>query len=83
MIVEEVERTADESDRASHIEFSHNRECLDRIREMAKPESHPDFDGKHCVDCDDLIPKARLGLGRVRCVSCQTNIERAAKQRRN
>jgi len=83
MIFEEIERTADESDRASHIESSHNLECLQRIRELTKPESHPAFDGKHCVDCDDLIPKVRLGLGRVHCVSCQTKIERAAKLRRN
>ncbi len=81
MILEEVERTADESDRASQIEFSHNLECLDRIRLMTRPESHPAFDGAHCVTCDDPLPRERLGLGRVRCVTCQTTIERAAQRR--
>lgn len=39
-------------------------------------ESHPDFDGKHCVECDTEIPAGRLALGKVRCVYCQTIKER-------
>lgn len=35
-------------------------------------ETHPDFDGKHCVDCEIEIPEARLALGKVRCVDCQS-----------
>ena len=42
------------------------------------PETHPDFDGAHCVeaDCGDLIPAGRLSLGRVRCRDCQERVER-------
>lgn len=42
----------------------------------AKPETHPDFDGAHCVDCEVEIPKPRLLMGKVRCVHCQTVLER-------
>ncbi|MFN9030129.1 MAG: TraR/DksA C4-type zinc finger protein [Betaproteobacteria bacterium] len=35
-------------------------------------EEHPDFDGKHCVDCEIEIPEARLAMGKVRCVDCQS-----------
>lgn len=44
------------------------------------PESHPDFDGKHCVegDCMGEIPPARLAMGKVRCVTCQSLLEERA-----
>lgn len=45
-------------------------------QQRAKPETHPDFDGKHCVECDVEIPGERLLLGKVRCVHCQTVRER-------
>lgn len=47
-----------------------------RARGKSKPETHPDFDGVHCVDCDDDIPAGRLVLGKVRCVYCQALLER-------
>lgn len=84
MIVDEFEPTADENDRASNAEYTHTQDSLERVRALAKPEAHPDFDGKHCVDCGDVIPKARLALGKVRCVNCQERIEgRAALHRRS
>lgn len=45
------------------------------------PESHPNFDGTHCVeeDCGVQIPQARLAMGKVRCVDCQTLIEKRHK----
>lgn len=46
------------------------------IRARNLPETHPNFDGEHCVDCDDDIPDGRLKLGKIRCVSCQAFIER-------
>lgn len=41
-------------------------------------ESDPDFDGLHCieVECGDEIPLARLQLGKIRCVPCQTRREK-------
>jgi len=46
-----------------------------RARGKSAPESHPEFDGRSCVDCGDIIPTARLHLGRVRCVECQAALE--------
>ncbi len=39
------------------------------------PQTHPDFDGQHCVDCEVSIPEARLKWGRVRCTECENIIE--------
>ena len=61
-MVDEFEPSADENDRASNAELSHNQDSVERIRALAKPESHPDFDGRHCVDCGEAIPKPRLTL---------------------
>jgi RNA polymerase-binding transcription factor DksA len=43
-------------------------------------ETHPDFDGKHCVDCEIEIPAARLALHKVRCVDCQTLLEKDSRR---
>ena len=74
-MVDDFEPSADENDRASNAEFVHNQDNLERIRALAKPESHPDFDGRHCVECCEAIPKPRLALGKVRCVICQQRLE--------
>lgn len=80
-MLEKYEPSADENDRASHAEHTHNQDSVERIRALAKPESHPDFDGLHCVACGDIIPKQRLALIKVRCVSCQSKLERYATRR--
>lgn len=36
-----------------------------------RPQSHPDFDGSHCVECDCDIPPQRLSWGRIRCTECE------------
>ena len=40
-------------------------------------ETHADFDGKNCVECEDSLPLIRLKLGRVRCVDCQSRKEKS------
>lgn len=47
-----------------------------RARGKSAPESDPEFDGFHCVDCGEEIPRLRLQMHRVRCVECQTFLER-------
>jgi RNA polymerase-binding transcription factor DksA len=37
------------------------------------------FDG--ACGCGEEIPSGRVALGYFRCLTCQTNIERAARQR--
>ncbi len=78
---DEFEPSADENDRASNAELAHNQDSVERIRFLARPEFHPDFDGRHCVDCDEPIPKKRLALGKVRCISCQERMEGQAALR--
>ena len=47
-------------------------------------QSHPDFDGTHCIDCEVHMPLQRLAMGRIRCVPCQTAVEhRERTHRRN
>ena len=54
----------------------HLAESLRKQVGKSAPESHPNFDGLHCLDCDDEIPPARLALKRIRCVLCQGLLER-------
>jgi RNA polymerase-binding transcription factor DksA len=50
--------------------------AFDRQKAQSAPETHPDFDGQHCVECEGDIPLQRLTLGRIRCVECQEHKER-------
>lgn len=77
-----VPQTADENDRASAWEAVFNDDAIRAVRQKVAPETHPDFDGRHCVECGDALPKVRLENGRIRCVSCQEILERKDKQRR-
>lgn len=72
----------DEADGAQHLQLLEMAEVQRRARQLNRPESHPDFDGKHCVECDREIPAARLILNRVRCVDCQQDIETLEKRQR-
>lgn len=71
----------DEGDMASAIEMGFIAKALNDHKNKVKPETHPNFDGVHCVDCDAVIPKLRLDMGRVRCVDCQSELEFKAKMR--
>ena len=66
---------ADLADLASDRIEQHQADSERHARGKSGPESHPDFDGAHCVDCEDTIPEARLLLGKIRCVSCQEVLE--------
>lgn len=73
----------DETDYAQHLQLMEQAEVSRRARELNRPQTHPDFDGLHCVECDIEIPKLRLDSGRVRCVDCQTDIENESKRLMN
>lgn len=77
--IAELAHTADENERATLIEEQFTDAAIEAVRERVQPESHPDFDGMHCVDCAEPLPPARLALGRVRCVVCQEQLERDAR----
>lgn len=54
----------------------YDRLAFNAQKARSAPESHPDFDGLHCLDCEAEVPAARLALGRIRCVDCQQHKER-------
>lgn len=51
-------------------------DAIARSARALAPQYHPDFDGSTCVECADPLPATRLLMGRVRCVICQTHIEK-------
>lgn len=65
----------DEADIASALEMGFIAKALADHKTKVAPESHPDFDGEHCIDCDAEIPEVRLNMGRIRCVECQSELE--------
>lgn len=79
----EQERASDLIDDAANMTQIHLEKDIANARAGVEPESHPDFDGKHCVEehCGVAIPKGRLEHGRVRCVNCQAAIEERRRRR--
>lgn len=61
---------------AERLEQAQRDSAIKLASKSAAPETHPDFDGIHCVDCDTDIPEGRLKLGKVRCVDCQSHLEK-------
>lgn len=68
-----------QADKTSEIFLETN---LQNARALAAPESHPDFDGVHCVEptCNVRIATARLKLGRIRCITCQEILEKQSSR---
>lgn len=79
----ESERFTELNEAAQRQQEAENMRCLREVQARLQPENHPDFDGLHCVEprCGEVIPKARLAMGRIRCVSCQEALERSVKRR--
>jgi RNA polymerase-binding transcription factor DksA len=63
-------------DEASEHETVERELAVLLVQRKALPEKHPDFNGQHCVDCGDEIHPVRLELGKVRCIHCQSFLER-------
>lgn len=62
---------SDQLDEASEIELAQRQSAIDATVALNKPQTHPDFDGKTCLECGDDIPSARLMMGKIKCVYCQ------------
>jgi RNA polymerase-binding transcription factor DksA len=65
----------DEAEQAQWMQLREQADIAVRARALNAPETHPDFDGANCIDCDEAIPPARLALHRIRCVDCQSHLE--------
>jgi RNA polymerase-binding transcription factor DksA len=59
---------------------SANAAALALVRQSLEPESHPDFDHKHCIDCGVCMPVQRLLAGRIRCTDCQALLEQMRRR---
>lgn len=56
------DRIPDEADMASRAEARATAEAIDAQRNKMMRRLDPDFDGVYCVECGDVIPKARLEI---------------------
>lgn len=48
-------------------------------RRQMGAQSAPNFDGEHCIDCEEKIAPQRLLLKRMRCTACESIVERRSK----
>lgn len=76
------EKVTELVDQAQLQQMENERRALDKVRASLGPETHPDFDGKHCLDCGETIPAKRRMMDKIRCVRCQDTLERGSKLRR-
>ena len=70
---------ADIADIANDRVEQHLSDALSRQVGKSAPETHPEFNGVDCIECNEPIPPARLSLHKVRCVECQSRLERIKK----
>jgi RNA polymerase-binding transcription factor DksA len=73
-------KCSDPIDQASQTTELHNRVALEAHRLKAAPQQVPLPDGSwpttDCADCGGPIESVRLAAGRIRCVGCQTALEK-------
>jgi RNA polymerase-binding transcription factor DksA len=76
--------TACHIDKACEVEAECTAKAVEAAMKKAKPEQVQNEDGTwptlYCVDCDEEIEKPRLLLGKVRCIACQTKLEKKRKR---
>lgn len=79
-----MREVGDEVDRANELAEMETANSLYLARKKAAPEREPDANGNYpdmeCVDCGGEIAAGRLRLGKVRCIGCQTELERRARR---
>jgi RNA polymerase-binding transcription factor DksA len=78
--VDHEEHLSDPLDVAARAELTATLAAREDHRRRCKPEQVQNEDGtwptEDCVDCGEPIGEARLALGRVRCIDCQTKLEK-------
>lgn len=76
----QLEKFADETDRASALDMVHQQESVLAARLRAAPQQVPNEQGEYaiteCVDCGEGIIEARLKHGFIRCVDCAERKEK-------
>ena len=73
---------ADWTDHADEIINVMQGAAVTNARYAAIPHPPEEFDGQHCVECNEPIHRQRLNLGLFLCIDCATFLERKAKVNR-
>jgi RNA polymerase-binding transcription factor DksA len=72
--------SADPMDTAQRVERMQREQQIKQQLAKYKPEQEKNPDGSwpvtECVDCEDDLPQERMEMGRIRCVVCQSKLER-------
>lgn len=76
----EYEKSADELEMASHLQDQLNTQGRKVVAAALAPQTHPDFNGKDCLDCEVELPPVRIAMGRIRCTVCQIAQDKINKQ---
>lgn len=71
----------DEAELASALESSMLSKALKDHKQKMAPQKHPNFDGLHCLDCEEDMHPDRLKMGRIRCTDCQEHHEYLEKRK--
>jgi RNA polymerase-binding transcription factor DksA len=75
-----MRESGDEVDRANELAEMATANSLYLTRKKARPEQVQNADGswpiKDCDECGLPIEKGRIKLGKIRCIACQTELER-------
>lgn len=64
---------------AERLHEAFRDKALANVRAKANEAVPQDWDGETCYERGCVIPKARLALGKFRCVACQEIIERGRR----
>lgn len=67
---------SDNLDQAADMQDAMNNAGIAAAASRVAPERHPLFDGENCIKCGNEIPAVRLAHGKIRCVTCQTVLEK-------
>ncbi len=75
---------SDDIDQANELAQRMNDHAVAQARAKSKPEQVQGQDGSwpvtECDECGLDIEPGRIALGKIRCFTCQSNLEAVAKQ---
>lgn len=79
-------KSADDIDRAASLNLRQTEDAVRAARDKLAPEQVQNADGTwpepDCIDCGEPNDQRRLELGKVRCVECQTILEKKRAKKR-
>lgn len=78
-----LEKCTDPLDMGSQMQNQANEQAVEtarrtearRVQAVKQALDDGDFDGVHCITCEDEIPQARLDMHHMHCTPCAQAIE--------